>query len=196
MRTLAGQCPAPRVSAPGSKRPPVVIWNLLRRCNLTCKHCYATSADSVFRDELDTATALRVIDDLHEAGVRVLILSGGEPLLQVDAALIDALHARGFRVAVESNGTVAAPEGIDWLCISPKAGADWVQRSGQELKLVWPQPGFDLQAIEAGTRFDRYFLQPMDNVLQADNTAACIAQCLQRPAWRLSLQTHKLTGIR
>src|SRR5256885_1333072 len=90
----------------------------------------------------------------------------------------------------------AAPEGIDWLCISPKAGAEWVQRSGQELKLVWPQPGFDLQAIEAGTRFDRYFLQPMDNVLQADNTAACIAQCLQRPAWRLSLQTHKLTGIR
>ena len=122
--------------------------------------------------------------------------TGGEPLLQVDEPLIAALHARGFRISVESNGTVAAPEGIDWLCISPKAGADWVQRSGQELKLVWPQPGFDLQAIEAGTRFDRYFLQPMDNVLQADNTAACIAQCLQRPAWRLSLQTHKLTGIR
>ena len=132
----------------------------------------------------------------HDSGHRMVVLTGGEPLLQVDKALIDALHARGFRIAVESNGTIAAPEGIDWLCISPKAGADWVQRSGQELKLVWPQPGFDLAAIEAGTQFENRFLQPMDSPQQAANTALCIEQCMQRPAWRLSLQTHKLTGIR
>ncbi|ACY34609.1 MULTISPECIES: 7-carboxy-7-deazaguanine synthase [Comamonas] len=127
---------------------------------------------------------------------RMVVLTGGEPLLQVDQALIAALHVRGFRISVESNGTVAAPEGIDWLCISPKAGADWIQRSGQELKLVWPQPTFDLAAIEASTEFQHYFLQPMDNAQQSSNIAACIAQCMQRPGWRLSLQTHKLTGIR
>ena len=127
---------------------------------------------------------------------RMVVLTGGEPLLQVDQALIAALHARGFRISVESNGTVTAPEGIDWLCISPKAGADWIQRSGQELKLVWPQPTFDLAAIEASTEFQHYFLQPMDNAQQSRNIAACIAQCMQRPGWRLSLQTHKLTGIR
>ncbi|BDB71601.1 7-carboxy-7-deazaguanine synthase [Comamonas thiooxydans] len=127
---------------------------------------------------------------------RMVVLTGGEPLLQVDQALIAALHVRGFRISVESNGTVAAPEGIDWLCISPKAGADWIQRSGQELKLVWPQPTFDLAAIEASTEFQHYFLQPMDNARQSSNIAACIAQCMQRPGWRLSLQTHKLTGIR
>ncbi|BCX51579.1 MULTISPECIES: 7-carboxy-7-deazaguanine synthase [Comamonas] len=127
---------------------------------------------------------------------RMVVLTGGEPLLQVDQALIAALHMRGFRISVESNGTVAAPEGIDWLCISPKAGADWIQRSGQELKLVWPQPTFDLAAIEASTEFQHYFLQPMDNAQQSSNIAACIAQCMLRPGWRLSLQTHKLTGIR
>ncbi|MDR6212645.1 7-carboxy-7-deazaguanine synthase [Paracidovorax wautersii] len=132
----------------------------------------------------------------NDAQHRLVVLTGGEPLLQVDAALIDALHARRFRIAVESNGTVAAPAGIDWLCISPKAGADWVQRAGQELKLVWPQPGFDLAALEAKTQFIHRFLQPMDGPAQAENTALCIEACLQRPAWRLSLQTHKLTGIR
>jgi 7-carboxy-7-deazaguanine synthase (Cx14CxxC type) len=131
-----------------------------------------------------------------DAGHRLVVLTGGEPLLQVDAALIDALHALQFRIAVESNGTVVAPEGIDWLCISPKAGAPFVQRSGQELKLVWPQPGFDLQALEQGTRFTHRFLQPMDGPLQRQNTAVCIEACLAHPAWRLSLQTHKLTGIR
>ena len=130
------------------------------------------------------------------AGHRLVVLTGGEPLLQVDAALIDALHAQQFRIAVESNGTVAAPEGIDWLCISPKAGAPWVQRSGQELKLVWPQPGFDLPTLEQDTDFAQRYLQPMDGPLQHQNTALCIDTCMQRPAWRLSLQTHKLTGIR
>ncbi|MBT2326539.1 7-carboxy-7-deazaguanine synthase [Variovorax paradoxus] len=132
----------------------------------------------------------------NDAESRLAVLTGGEPLLQVDDALIAALHARGFRIAVESNGTVAAPAGIDWLCVSPKAGAPWVQRTGQELKVVWPQPGLDLDALQAGSRFAHRFLQPMDGPAQAANTALCIDTCMHRPAWRLSLQTHKLTGIR
>ena len=132
----------------------------------------------------------------HDADHRLVVLTGGEPLLQLDPPLIDALHARGMRIAVESNGTVAAPPGIDWLCVSPKAGAPWVQRAGQELKLVWPQPGFDLAELESETRFEHRFLQPMDGPEQAANTSLCIAACMERPAWRLSLQTHKLTGIR
>lgn len=129
------------------------------------------------------------------AGHRLVVLTGGEPLLQLDAALIAALHARDFSIAVETNGTIAAPTGIDWLCVSPKAGAPWVQREGQELKLVWPQDGFDLAELEAANFTQRY-LQPMDNARRSDNTRACIALCMQRPAWRLSLQTHKITGIR
>jgi 7-carboxy-7-deazaguanine synthase len=130
-------------------------------------------------------------DDDH----RFVVLTGGEPLLQLDAALISALHERGFKIAVETNGTIAAPPGIDWICVSPKAGAEWVQREGHELKLVWPQSSFDLAELEAASFTHRY-LQPMDNVSRADNTRDCIALCLQRPAWRLSLQTHKITGIR
>jgi len=141
----------------------------------------------------DTIAAQWPADD---AGHRLVVLTGGEPLLQVDAALIDALHARGFRIAVESNGTVAAPEGIDWLCISPKAGAPWVQRRGQELKLVWPQEGIDLDAMARSGEFAHRFLQPMDGPRQAANTALCIDACLRQPRWRLSVQTHKFTGIR
>ncbi len=126
---------------------------------------------------------------------RFVVMTGGEPLLQLDSALIDALHARGFQIAVETNGTIAAPAGIDWICVSPKAGAPWIQREGQELKVVWPQPAFDLDELEAA-HFGQRYLQPMDNVLCAENTRDCIALCLQRPAWRLSLQTHKITGIR
>lgn len=126
---------------------------------------------------------------------RLVVMTGGEPLLQVDAALIAALHARGFQIAVETNGTIAAPAGIDWICVSPKAGAPWIQREGQELKVVWPQAGFELSELEAA-RFTHRFLQPMDNARRADNTQACVALCMQRPAWRLSLQTHKITGIR
>ncbi|ABE43442.1 7-carboxy-7-deazaguanine synthase [Polaromonas sp. JS666] len=126
---------------------------------------------------------------------RLVVMTGGEPLLQVDVALIAALHARGFQIAVETNGTIAAPAGIDWICVSPKAGAPWIQREGQELKVVWPQAGFELAELEAA-RFTHRFLQPMDNARRADNTQACIALCMQRPAWRLSLQTHKITGIR
>ncbi|MDB5869210.1 MAG: queE, partial [Polaromonas sp.] len=126
---------------------------------------------------------------------RFVVMTGGEPLLQVDAALIAALHARGFQIAVETNGTIASPAGIDWLCVSPKAGAPWVQREGQELKVVWPQPAFDLAELEAA-RFSHHYLQPMDNPERQRNLETCIQICLARPAWRLSLQTHKITGIR
>ena len=126
---------------------------------------------------------------------RFVVMTGGEPLLQVDAELIAALHARGFQIAVETNGSIAAPEGIDWICVSPKAGAPWVQRAGQELKLVWPQPSFDLAELEAADFTHRY-LQPMDNPQRQQNTETCIQLCMERPAWRLSLQTHKITGIR
>ena len=126
---------------------------------------------------------------------RFVVMTGGEPLLQVDDTLIASLHAKGFRIAVETNGTIAAPQGIDWICVSPKAGATWVQREGHELKVVWPQPALNLAELEAA-RFTHRYLQPMDNILRADNTRQCIDLCMQRPAWRLSLQTHKITGIR
>ncbi|WP_372660691.1 7-carboxy-7-deazaguanine synthase [Hydrogenophaga sp.] len=127
---------------------------------------------------------------------RLTVLTGGEPLLQIDTALVTALHARGFRIAVETNGTLTAPEGIDWLCVSPKAGAPWIQQTGQELKLVWPQTGMDLDTLAHTGQFSHRFLQPMDGPEQARNTALCIDTCLRQPHWRLSLQTHKISGIR
>ena len=126
---------------------------------------------------------------------RLVVMTGGEPLLQVDGMLIDAVHAKGFAIAVETNGTIQAPHGIDWLCVSPKAGANWIQRTGNELKVVWPQTGLNLTELETGS-FENYFLQPLDNLNQAENIQACIHQCMARPNWRLSLQTHKVTGIR
>ena len=129
-------------------------------------------------------------------GRPLVVCTGGEPLLQLDAALLDDFHARGFSVSVETNGSVAPPPtGIDWLCVSPKAGAPFDLRAGDELKLVWPQPGFDLAALEA-LPFQRFSLQPMDGPDVAANTTAAVAQCLARPRWELSLQTHKVTGIR
>ncbi len=128
-------------------------------------------------------------------GHRYVVLTGGEPLLQVDVALIDALHAQGFEVAVETNGSIAVPAGIDWICVSPKAGAPLLQTSGQELKLVWPQPGLDPDQL-GRLDFEHFLLQPMDNPAQAANTQACIAYCQAHPQWRLSLQTHKILEIR
>ncbi len=133
---------------------------------------------------------------------RLVVLTGGEPLLQVDTALLQALHSKGFEIAVESNGTITAPTsdcgGIDWLCISPKAGSTLIQKTGQELKVVWPQAGIDLEVL-AKLDFEHHFLQPMDNldpVRNKKNTQDCIAMCMQNPKWRLSVQTHKVTGIR
>ncbi|HKT52911.1 MAG TPA: 7-carboxy-7-deazaguanine synthase [Caulobacteraceae bacterium] len=122
------------------------------------------------------------------------VCTGGEPLLQMDDALIDAFHARGFQIAVESNGTIPAPAGLDWLCISPKADAELAQRCGQELKLVYPQTGVDPARFE-GLDFGRFSLQPMDGPDLAANTRAAIGYCLAHPRWRLSLQTHKMIGI-
>ena len=115
-------------------------------------------------------------------------------MLQLDAALIDALHARGFRVAVESNGTLPAVEGIDWLCVSPKAGTEVVQRSGDELKLVWPQDGIDPQSLE-GWDFSNFLIQPMDCEDREQAMDAAIRLVMERPLWRLSLQAHKLIGL-
>ena len=125
---------------------------------------------------------------------RLVVLTGGEPLLQVDAALIEALHGAGFSIALETNGTLAAPAGIDWVCVSPKADAALAQMSGQELKLVYPQDGVDPARFE-GLAFERFSLKPMDGPDRDAATRAAIAYCLAHPRWRLSLQTHKYLGI-
>jgi 7-carboxy-7-deazaguanine synthase (Cx14CxxC type) len=151
---------------------------------------YAT-ADSL----ADRILSLWPADDQRH---RFVVMTGGEPLLQVDDALIDALHARAFRIAVETNGTITAPEGIDWLCVSPKAGAPWIQKWGNELKLVYPQPGLMPESLPWSTllHFENYLLQPMDGSGLPENTASAVAYCQAHPQWRLSLQTHKLLGIR
>jgi 7-carboxy-7-deazaguanine synthase (Cx14CxxC type) len=126
---------------------------------------------------------------------KYVVCTGGEPLLQLDRALIDALHARDFEVAVESNGTIAAPSGIDWLCVSPKAGAKLIQTSGDELKLVFPQAEAMPESY-TDLDFRNFFLQPMDGPEQQSNTAHALRYCMDHPIWRLSLQTHKIVGIR
>lgn len=129
-----------------------------------------------------------------DTGQKLVVFTGGEPLLQLDTPLIAAMHALDFVIAVESNGTVLAPEGIDWLCISPKAGTPLLQTGGTELKLVYPQAGLD-PADLAQLEFRQFWLQPMDGPHQAQNLQAAISYCLAHPQWGLSLQTHKLTGI-
>ena len=125
---------------------------------------------------------------------RLVVITGGEPTLQLDGALIDALHARGFRVAVETNGTIEAPSGLDWLCISPKAGTDVVQRRGNELKLVWPQDGIDLAELESWD-FEHFLVQPMDCVDREAALESAIRLAMDRPKWRVALQAHKVIGL-
>lgn len=125
---------------------------------------------------------------------RLVVITGGEPMLQLDPPLVDALHARGFRVAAESNGTLPAVSGLDWLCVSPKAGTEVVQRSGDELKLVWPQDGIDPAELE-GWDFRHFLVQPMDCADRSAAMEAAVALAMARPAWRLSLQSHKLVGL-
>jgi 7-carboxy-7-deazaguanine synthase (Cx14CxxC type) len=130
----------------------------------------------------------------HSAGKRFVVCTGGEPLLQLDSQLIDSLHRHGFEIAVETNGTVSAPIGIDWICVSPKAGTKLLQTSGNEIKLVYPQrdaPPTDFERLA----FGHFFLQPMDGPSRELNTQSAVRYCLQNPVWRLSLQTHKFLGI-
>jgi 7-carboxy-7-deazaguanine synthase len=127
-------------------------------------------------------------------GQPYVVCTGGEPLLQLDQPLVDAFHARGFMVAIETNGTKLPPPGIDWICVSPKAGADLVLRRGNEIKLVYPQLGAEPERY-SDCDFENWFLQPMDGTRRLQNTEAAVRYCLTHPRWRLSLQTHKLLGI-
>lgn len=128
------------------------------------------------------------------ASNRLVVLTGGEPALQVDATLVHALHDEGFRIAIETNGTLPLPEGLDWICVSPKAGTTVVQTRGDELKLVYPQPDLMPDSVKTFS-FAHRFLQPMDGPDQERNTEAAVRFCKSHPEWRLSLQTHKLIGI-
>jgi 7-carboxy-7-deazaguanine synthase len=150
-------------------------------------------SDKTTADPSTSVAAATSAQDDSRLG-KFVVCTGGEPLLQIDAELIDALHALGFEIAVESNGTIGAPAGLDWLCVSPKAGAVLKQRSGDELKLVYPQPGAEPEAF-IDLPFRHFFLQPMDGPHREANTQAALRYCLDHPQWRLSLQTHKLLGI-
>ncbi len=139
--------------------------------------------------------ALRAWCEGRPRGARMFVVcTGGEPTLQLDEALVAALHARGFEVAIETNGTRPVPAGVDWVCVSPKAGGELVVTSGDELKLVFPQEGAEPERFE-GLAFGHFFLQPMDGPDRAKNTEAAVRHCLAHPRWRVSLQTHKLLGI-
>jgi 7-carboxy-7-deazaguanine synthase (Cx14CxxC type) len=171
------------------------------RVDATCRFCDTDFVGTdgpgggKFPDSSSLARAVAAAwPDDASAGRRFVVCTGGEPLLQLDSALLGALHAEGFEVAVETNGTVEPPPGIDWLCVSPKAGASLLAREGNELKLVYPQEGAEPARFEA-LGFDHFFLQPMDGPARDANTAAALSYCLTHPRWRLSLQTHKLLGI-
>jgi len=170
------------------------------RSSATCKFCDTdfVGTDGPGGGKFATADALAaaVAEQWREAdgGRRYVVCTGGEPLLQIDARLIDALHGRGFEIAIETNGTLMPPAGIDWICVSPKADADFVLKRGDELKLVFPQEGAPPERF-AGLEFRHFFLQPMDGPARDANTKAAAAYCLAHPKWRLSLHTHKLIGI-
>jgi 7-carboxy-7-deazaguanine synthase (Cx14CxxC type) len=176
------------------------LWSGLEkdRAGATCQFC---DTDFVGTDGqgggkfADAGTLARAVAALWPGeGKPYVVCTGGEPLLQMDEALIVALHAEGFEIAIETNGTLMPPPGIDWICVSPKANAMQVLTRGNELKLVYPQEGGD-PARYADQDFGSFFLQPMDNAQQDANTQAAIAYCRAHPQWRLSLQTHKLLGI-
>jgi 7-carboxy-7-deazaguanine synthase len=141
------------------------------------------------------AAAIEAVWPNGDRSRRFVVCTGGEPLLQLDAPAVEALHRRGFRVAVETNGTIAPPPGIDWVCVSPKAGAPLAVRRGHELKLVFPQSGAPPDRYES-LAFEHFFLQPMDGPAREANTHSAVAYCLEHPRWRLSIQSHKVIGIR
>jgi len=174
------------------------------RARAECTFCdtdfVGTDGDNGGRYADATALAARAAD-LWDDGLAAqprrafAVLTGGEPTLQVDADLIAALKRQGFEIAIETNGTLAVPAGIDWICVSPKTGTDIVQRHGNELKLVWPQTGMDPKAME-GWGFDHLLVQPMDGPSANDARDACIRFVMAHPAWRLTLQNHKMVGLR
>jgi 7-carboxy-7-deazaguanine synthase (Cx14CxxC type) len=172
------------------------------RAKGVCRFCDTdfVGADGVdggrFREAEELADRIEETwQSASSTGKKFVVCTGGEPLLQLDLPLIHALHARYFEVAIETNGTIAAPQGIDWICVSPKAGAELVQTSGDELKLVYPQTGAPPENY-THLAFRYFFLQPMDGPLRQSNTEQALRYCLDHPAWRLSLQTHKFVGIR
>ncbi len=178
------------------------LWSGLERdrATATCRFCDTdfVGLDGTGGGRFSDARALAAaIEGEWQGGAdhRLVVLTGGEPLLQVDTALVEALHARGFRIAVETNGTRPAPAGLDWICVSPKAGAELVLRGGDECKLVYPQPGAEPECFDH-LPFDHFLLQPMDGPDAHANTQATIAYCLAHPKWRLSTQTHKILQIR
>jgi 7-carboxy-7-deazaguanine synthase (Cx14CxxC type) len=169
------------------------------RADAVCHFCDTefVGTDGKGGDRFADAEALAgAIADTWRGGARgrLVIFTGGEPLLQLDAALLHAMKERGFTCALETNSTLPVPEGLDWICVSPKAGAPLQQTSGNELKLVFPQAGLDPKQLER-LDFGHFFVQPMDGPCREANTVAAIAFCLENPRWRLSLQTHKLIGI-
>jgi 7-carboxy-7-deazaguanine synthase (Cx14CxxC type) len=171
------------------------------RATATCKFCDTDFADTngPGGGRFSSAEALAIVIDRNwpanaAPGNRFVVCTGGEPLLQLDKDLIDALHSRKFEVAVETNGTIEAPASLDWICVSPKAGAELRQRTGHELKLVYPQPGAEPGQFEE-LQFQHFFLQPMDGPNRELNTKLALQYCLDHPRWRLSLQTQKLLGI-
>ena len=170
------------------------------RASAVCQFCDTqfVGTDGTGGGKFETAADLaRAVKAAYTAkvGPGLVVLTGGEPMLQVDQALIDALHEEGFAIAIETNGTLPVPGDIDWICVSPKAGADLKQTRGDELKLVYPQAALLPNAVRT-LDFEHYFLQPMDGPAQAANTQAAIAYCMAHPPWRLSVQTHKVVGIR
>ena len=170
------------------------------RAHAQCKFCdtdfVGTDGDGggKFKTAEDLARACQEVC-IAENGPSLVVLTGGEPMLQVDQHLVDALHAAGFSIAIETNGTLPVLEDIDWICVSPKAGATLTQMSGNELKLVYPQPDLLPERVRA-LDFDHFFLQPMDGPDQVANTQAAMRYCMAHPPWRLSVQTHKVLGIR
>jgi 7-carboxy-7-deazaguanine synthase (Cx14CxxC type) len=178
------------------------LWSGLERdrASAACQFCDTDfvgvdgAGGGKFGDALSLAAHVARHWPDRAGGAPYVVCTGGEPLLQLDAALLDALHGAGFKVAIETNGTIAAPAGIDWICVSPKAGSVLVQTEGDELKLVYQQAGAEPSQFEA-LGFRHFFLQPMDGPRRAENTAAAIDYCRANPKWRLSLQTHKLIGI-
>lgn len=170
------------------------------RASAICKFCDTDFADTngpgggKFATADDLVAAVEGKWLVTESDRKFVVCTGGEPLLQLDAPLINALHARGFEIAVETNGTCSAPQGLDWICVSPKAGAELRQLTGDELKLVFPQSGAEPEKFEA-LQFRNFFLQPMDSPDRERNTQLALRYCMEHPRWRLSLQTHKLLGI-